>query len=316
MKKLFANLFGHTERRRLTRPTRAFRPRVEGLEERSLMTVGLEFHINSDTFLDQHQVAVASQPVANGRSVAVWTSQRDLDGRNTDLKAQLYDGFGSRIGGEITVANSIYNEREASVAMDAFGSFVVVWTEDVVIAGGDTMIRGQRFFASGARNGGVMTLANNLLLKESDPDVAMDTFGSFVVSHTVEFTPTNHDVLARRFSSNGASLGSIFVATTSSDEQLSSVARSPDGRFSVAYQTDQSFGGLGGFVFAKHGIVLKRYSAAGGLLGRHDITSSFASVMDPDVAMDRFGNSVVVYEGAASAFNHNILARKVFSNGV
>src|SRR5262249_859267 len=30
----------------------------------------------------------------------------------------------------------------------------------------------------------------------------------------------------------------------------------------------------------------------------------------------RFGNTVVVYEGAPSRFNHNILARKVFSNGV
>ena len=49
MKKLLVRLFGKAERRHPARPTRAFRPRVESLEERALLTVGAEFHINSDT---------------------------------------------------------------------------------------------------------------------------------------------------------------------------------------------------------------------------------------------------------------------------
>jgi hypothetical protein len=297
--------------------TKSFRPRFEALEERALMSVtpAPEMHINTTTFFDQSQVAVASQPVANGRSVTVWTSVDEIGSGGQNVKAQLFDGAGNRIGGELNVAGIRFkNENNPAVAMDAQGNFVVVWTEDVTDPGGDTMIRGQRFFASGAKNGGVLTIANDSR-PESFPDVAMDQSGNFVVSYTLRTStaPFDSDVLARRFSSNGTFLGSITVAGTSFAEYSSSVAMSPDGRFSIAYTVNE----ITSQNRIDNDIILKRFSASGGLLGRHDITTSnYFYDQEADVAMDRAGNAVVAYHRISSLTrDHDVVARKVFSNG-
>src|SRR5262245_23493584 len=156
--KLFSSLFGTKRKDTPKRATSRFRPQVEDLEGRALMSVvGPEIHVNTDTFLNQYQVDVASQPVVNGRSIAVWTHQYNQSG-DTDIRAQLYDGFGNRIGGEFNIAANIFPEREASVAMDAAGNFVVVWVEDFNGAG-TTHIFAQRFFANGVANGGRINVA-------------------------------------------------------------------------------------------------------------------------------------------------------------
>jgi len=299
---------------------------VEALEARDLMSVGPEFHINTERIFDQSQVAVASQPTLNGRSVAAWTSVNEIGNAGQNISAQIFDGAGNRVGGEIDVADIRFiNESEPSVAMDAAGNFVVVWKEEVLGPGSDTMIRGQRFFASGAKNGGVMLIANSTA-KESDPDVAMDAFGRFVVSYTVAnpipvleqattsglvVTPifgSGLDVQAKRFASNGTLLSTINVATSTNSEHSSSIASSPDGRFSIGFQTSQ----LG----RQADIRLKRFTATGALLGNHLISASIKADIDPEIAMDRFGNTIVVWEHAFSATDHDILGRKVIANGV
>src|SRR4051794_12283540 len=95
-----------------------FQPRIEGLEERSLPSVTPAFHVNTRTVLDQAHPAVASQPVPGGRSVVVWEDTFNQEGTDIDIKAQLYDGAGNRVGGEISVATSIFRETQPAVAMD------------------------------------------------------------------------------------------------------------------------------------------------------------------------------------------------------
>lgn len=295
------------------------------------MSVGPEFHINTTNFLDQHQVAVASQAAVNGRSVAVWTSVDEIGSNGQNIKAQLFDGAGNRIGGEINVAGTRFiNESEPAVAMDAAGNFVVVWKEALTDSPDtDTMIRGQRFFSNGARNGFVMLLANDIHGKESDPDVAMNAASGdeFVVSYTVfnelpvlqpatasrVALPTlrqGYDVLARRFKGNGLLLGSLTVAGSSAPEHSSTVAASLFG-FSVAYVVNPPVagGGIG------TDVQLKRYDSLGNLLTTHNIATSSKPEFAPDVAMDLGGNSVVVWQQVFLGSDHDIMARKVSSNG-
>src|SRR5439155_1790297 len=116
---------------RAARPQRSrqrFLPSLEGLETRELMSVtALEFQINTRAVHRQFESVNASS--ANGRSVVVWTDEYNTTG-DTDIRAQIYDGHGAKLGGEILVAGSSRAEHQPAVAMDANGNFAVSWTED------------------------------------------------------------------------------------------------------------------------------------------------------------------------------------------
>jgi hypothetical protein len=118
-------------------------------------------------------------------------------------------------------------------------------------------------------------------------------------------------VHVRRFAANGALLGTTTVAGSGRNEHSSSIARSADGRFSVAYQIDQPK--LGGGINSD--IRLNRYASGGTLLTTHNIANTSVNETDPEIAMSNAGTTVVVYEHAFSNLDHDIKARKVFSNG-
>lgn len=307
MKKLIAKVLGGKGTSQSKRPTSGFRPAVEDLEGRALMSVvGPEIHVNTATALHQTQVDVGSAPVAGGQSVMVWRHQFNGSGTDTDIRGQRYDQFGNRLGGEFTIAANIFRESEPSVAVAANGSFVVVWTEDVNNSG-NTNIVAQRFFANGVANGPRIQVATDTR-REFDPSVAMDAAGNFVVSYTLQFSGTDLDVYARRYNAAGVSLGTTVVAGSGLNEFSSSVARTADGRFAVAYQINNGATGAD--------IQLRRYSAAGGLVGTHTIANSTRAELDPEVAMDAFGNAMVAYQFAFSGSDHDIYARRVSAGGL
>ena len=307
MKKLLSRVFGEL-RRVEGKSHKKFRPRFEALEERDLMSVGPEFHINTKVQFNQHSVAVASQPAANGGSVAVWADQFNAAGTDIDIRAQRFDGAGNKVGNEIIVAGSARSETSPSVSMDFRGNFVVVWTDQV--SSTNTDIKGQRFFANGNKNGGVIAIANSTS-REFDADVAMAAGGNFVVSYTVQ-VGSQQDVHARRFAANGSFLSTIVVANSLRNENAASIAMSANGHFSIAYQDE-----LGKFSPGRiqTDIRLKRFGISGGLIGTHTIANSTQDEGNPDVAMDNFGNTVVVWEHHNSASDRDIDARKVLNDG-
>src|SRR5687768_10005874 len=104
VKKFLTSGFGTKQHAERKGRANVFRPGYEILEGRDLMSVGPEFHVNTTTVFDQNQVAVASQPVVNGRSVAAWTSVDEIGSGGQNVRAQVFDGAGNRVGGEINVA--------------------------------------------------------------------------------------------------------------------------------------------------------------------------------------------------------------------
>jgi hypothetical protein len=307
VKKLLSSLLGAKEPVTSKRNDSNFRPKVEDLEGRAMMSVvGPELHVNTTTALNQSQVDVASRPVAGGGSVVVWTHQYNSSGSDTDIRAQRYDGAGNKVGGEISVAANIYQESQPSVAMDANGNFVVVWVDNVSNSG-NTNIVAQRYFANGVANGPRIQVATDAR-REFDPSVAMDSAGNFVVSYTLAYSSTDLDVYAKRYSAGGALLGTQVVAGGTRNEHSSSVARTWDGRFAIAYQIDQAATGSD--------IMLRRYTAGGALVNTHAIANSTRNEFDPEAAMDWYGNTMVVYQYAYSNFDHDIYARRVSNTGI
>src|SRR5207245_1448953 len=105
----------------------ARRLQCETLEDRVLPSLsGSQMLVNSTILNPDIQPAAATS--SNGTSVVVWTVVKP--GYDRDIKAQRFDAYGHKIGGEITVAGTRSPERNASVAMDSHGNFVVTWISD------------------------------------------------------------------------------------------------------------------------------------------------------------------------------------------
>jgi len=282
-------------RRRLTRQLR-----LEPLQKRELFAVlAGESLVNSTTALDQSDAATAAAP--DGRSVVVWTHQ--YSSSDTDIYAQRFDRSGNKVGGEIRVATSSRRESQPDVSMDSVGDFVVTWRDHVTSSNSD--IKAQRFSSAGALRGSVITVASSNK-NEYSPSIASAANGDFVIAWTRDWTSSDQDVQARMFRDNGTAIAAAFTVAGSGtfDEFYPDVARSPDGRFAISYQTDAGNGD----------VIVKRYSSTGTTVGTHSIATGSAEQWNPRVSMDNSGNTMVVWQEKVGN-DFDIKARRVASNG-
>jgi hypothetical protein len=294
-------LFRSTERNRKPSPRR-FRPAVEGLEERALMSLtGAEFLVNTD--LPGLQAGSVNATAGNGNSVVVWDHQTTPG--NFDLRARIYGPTGAPLTGQLSLASTANNETVGGVAADPQGNFVVTWTEDV---GQGRTVKAQRFTSAGASVGGVMTVATSGSVGPADwypPQVAVSSTGGFVVTY-VDVVAANGDtnVKARMFTASGALSKEITVsASADSRETHPSIAMDGQGRFAVAYRVGQIGEGR---------IELKHFAADGGLLRTVGVSAG-PSDSAPSVGMNQAGNMVVAWHQIGGGA---IQARRVSADGV
>jgi cysteine-rich repeat protein len=104
---------------------------------------GTEFQVNSYTTGDQYQPCVAMAP--DGEFVVVWHSYGGQDGAAASVHGQRFDSAGTPEGTEFQVNTYTTGyQYAASVAADATGDFIVVWSS--YIQDGDSSgVFGQRF---------------------------------------------------------------------------------------------------------------------------------------------------------------------------
>jgi hypothetical protein len=264
---------------------------LEALEGRQLLSLGNEFRVNFNTPFAQFSSDSASS--ANGMSVAVWVTQ--AGGTNNDIHAQVFSPQGLRLGGEIFVETSAAAQQQPKVAMDAQGNFVVVYQE---LNNGQNDIIARRVTVNPNNTGqhqvGPRIQVEPNSLSQSDPDVAMDAAGDFVVSFTEEsiFHDGTTHIFADTYNSSGQQLNGFAVsADFSTVDTHSTVAMSPDGsRFDVAYSTSPtghinlarlSTTGVGAVLSNGPIKFLNQFPIFGG---------------DPSIAMDNAGNAVVAWD--------------------
>jgi hypothetical protein len=276
---------------------------LESLEDRvALSTLGPEFLVNATGSNSRSQFASDNASSMNGMSVAVWVDTYSAN--DHDIRAQLFDAYQRKLGPEIIVDYSTIDSGEPKVAMDSHGNFVVAWTN--FLPGGKSDVEARIYNSAGAPVTGTLPVAASAR-PEHAPDVAMDANGNFVVSYTYDYSSTDQDVYANRYSSTGQFLQEIPVAVSSHNESRSSVAMSGDGRFAIAYQYQYSS--------TDDDIYLVRYSATGSPLGSQAVASTGAYEQAPSVAMDEAGNAVVAYQVWVGN-NPHIMARRVSSAGL
>jgi autotransporter passenger strand-loop-strand repeat protein len=224
--------------------------------------VGSEFLINSVTANNQNTPAITGLP--NGGFVVAWTNQGSSA---PDIKAQVYDASGAKVGSEFLVNSSnVYDQERASIATLGNGDFVVTWNDDRT---GNWEVRGQVFHptASGASKvGSEFTVDTAFYNSRMVAGVTGLANGNFVIS----FEDTSGEVRAQVFTAGGAKVGSEFQVNTqtSGNQGFSSVTALTSGGFVVTWSDEGTADGSGSAIKAQV------YDAAGNKLGAEYVVNS------------------------------------------
>jgi hypothetical protein len=244
-----------------------------------------QFQVNTGTTSSQLQPAIAMNGA--GRSVISWVSYGQ-DGNGFGIYAQMYNSSGDHLipsacasplcdsaTGELRVNTYINGDQfSPSVAINGTGGFVVSWKSPQ--DGDQNGIYAQRYYSSGVAQGSEFRVNTYTTGNQTEPSVAMDNSGDFVISW---FSPQDEDngygIYAQRYNANGETQ----IPENCGDPVLFPHCNPATGEFRVNSYTTGTQAGVktamnstGNFVFAwqssgedgsGYGIYGQRYNASG-----------------------------------------------------
>lgn len=251
---------------------------------------GGEFRVNGFTTSDQHEAAVAA--LGSGEFVVAWNGGGDQDGDGSGVFARLFDASGDPLAGEFLVNSyTTYEQKRPAVAVLGAGKFVVVWQSSEQDGSGDGIFA-QRFDAAGAPEGDEFRVNSDTAYEQTEPAVAGDGAGGFVVAWQSSDVDGYYDIVARRFDSAGAPLAGDFrVNTYTTYNQVEpAVAAQGSAGFVVVWESAEQDG-------ENEGIYAQRYDAAGAQVGIEFRVNSFTTSYQktPALASDPGGGFVVAW---------------------
>jgi len=183
-------------------------------------------------------------------------------------------------------------EQGGSVAMDADGDFVVVWSS-MLQDGSNSGVFAQRYNAAGVAQGVEFQVNTTTLNSQSDAAVAMDADGDFVVVwRSINQDGSGQGIYAQRYNAAGVAQGVEFRVNTytNSHQRNPSVAMDAEGDFVVTWMSNGQDGSF-------YGIYAQRYNAAGVAEGAEFLvnTTTDNRQVNSTVAMDADGDFVVTW---------------------
>ncbi|MBL1199005.1 MAG: hypothetical protein FWK04_07950 [Nostoc sp. GBBB01] len=211
---------------------------------------GSEFKVTT-TIKSQNNPAVAMD--ADGDFVISWQSVGQ-DGSGSGIYAQRYNSAGVAQGGEFQVNTYTTDEQiNPTVAMDANGNFVISW-QSFGQDGSDNGIYAQRYNSAGQTQGSEFRVNTYTNGGQSNPTVAMDSSGNFIISwQSFGQDGSDNGIYARRYNSSGVAQGSEFkVNTYTTDNQLNpAIALDDNGNFLISWNSSGQ-DGSGDGIYAEH----------------------------------------------------------------
>ncbi len=220
--------------------------------------------------------------------------------------------FASVFGAEFQVnTHTTYDQKNAAIAMDEGGNFVVVWSsygQD----GSSNGVFGQLFDPNCSQLGEEFQINATSSGNQGEPAVAMDAAAGFVVAWQgpgfVE--EDQEDIFAQRFDPNGLPIGGEFRVNSLADDQqlFPSVAINDNGTFIVVWESsnipEQGDKSICGRLYDSNGVEFgaQFFINAESLVCRY-----------PDVAADANGNFAVVW--LVDKSRNSIMARMFDPNG-
>jgi hypothetical protein len=278
-----------------------------------MVPTGPEFRANTHTPNIQAYPATAMD--ADGDFVVVWASKAQDSLATDGVYGQRYNAAGVAQGSEFLVNNTTAgNQYNPQVAMDAAGNFVIAWQG---VDASEHGIFARRYNAAGVAQGGEFLVNTVTANFQTNPTVAMDADGDFVVAWQSQnqVAPLSaNDVYAQRYARTGAVAGTEFLVNTvtTSQQRFPTAAMDADGDFVIAWESENRDPGN------STGIYAQRYDAAGGTLGGEFRVNNY-TVSDqnlPSAAMDADGDFVVTWHGYEPRDGNGVYARRFNAAGV
>ncbi len=209
------------------------------------------------------------------------------------LRTAAHDSTHAPQGGELRVNTYTTGiQTVPSVAMDANGDFLVVWSGSG--QGDSGGVFAQRHNAAGVKQGAEFRVNTYTTNAQYGPSAAMDDDGDFVITWQSHGQDGNGwGIYAQRYDAAGVKQGTEFRVNTDtiSHQEDAAAAMDADGDFVIAWH---SYGVRGPVIQAQ------RYSAAGVPRGDEFLVSHSTTLIHvrPAVAMDADGDFIVAWAGA------------------
>lgn len=217
--------------------------------------LGPDFQVNTYSTGSQEHPAVAADP--EGNFLVVWESD-EQDGDEEGVFARRFASDGTPQGAEWQVNDFTTSyQRNPSVAADASGNFVVVWTSDRN-DGFDAGIFGRRFASEGSPLGAEFQVNTFTPHDQLRPSVSVDASGKFVVLWQGAYRDGSGDaVMGRRFGSDGTPLGGEFLVNgfSTGTQERPAVAADASGDFVVVWQSYVGY-------YSPYGVFGRRFNCA------------------------------------------------------
>jgi hypothetical protein len=264
---------------------------------------------------------------AAGDYVVTWSSYGE-DGSGWGIFAQRYDSEGNPLGGlsgglsaqisgglpggefqvnTITAGDQI----NPSVAMDAAGDFVIVWSGQDCNGWG---AHGQLFDMNGNPVGNEFEVSTTTVGDQKDAMVSMDAVGDFVVTWAgYNRDGSSQGIFARLYAAGGAAQGGAFQVNTTAGYQLeyASVAMNASGSFVVTWASNGQDG-------SGWGIFAQLFAASGAPLGGNFQVNTYTTGDQryPWVAIDNAGDFVITWSSyGEDGSGWGIFAQRFYRTG-
>jgi hypothetical protein len=200
------------------------------------------------------------------------------------------------IGAEF-LANTVVSsaQRNAAIAADSDGDFVIVWQSTGQDGSGDG-VYAQRYSAAGAKLGSEFRVNVTITGSQTAPAVAMDSDGDFVVAwQSAGQDGSGEGIYARQFTAGGVALGGEFRVNTSTtnDQTSPAVAVDANGNFAIAWQSN-------GTDSSGYGIFARQFGANGIAAGSEFQVNTYTLLQQtaPSIAMDLNGDFAIVWQSS------------------
>lgn len=255
--------------------------------------LGVSFRVNDDCCSNPHhnpRVAVD----ADGDFVVVWYDKRS---GNYDVYMKRFDSDGNSLASDLMVnGESSARQVYPDVSCDAYGNFVVAWTDyRNGVYPDNPDIYAQRFFADGAVNGGNFKVNNDPgEASQTEPAVAMDFFGNSIISWTDDRNG-NTDIYAQYYNYAGAETGSNYKVNSDETTNRQSASHVTMDGINIYYTwTDDRVGNFD--IYAR----VTEYGSPGILINPAGLSfeGSYGQAISEqkDVSIDNTGYGILYYE--------------------
>ncbi|QDU30673.1 Bifunctional hemolysin/adenylate cyclase precursor [Anatilimnocola aggregata] len=270
--------------------------------------LGSDVLVNTTKTRPQRLPSVAVD--AAGNSLVSWQSQHQ-DGYSWGIYRQAFNAAGGRVGEEVIVNHRVEGPQTApTVSSNATGDAVVAWLGNSSTH--EPSIFAHLFDLPATEVEGEIILTSYAGLEEMPPAAAMNGRRESVVAWTSYAEDgSGQGVFAQLLNDQGLPIGSRFTVNefTQGNQGAPAVARAADGRFVIAWESEDQDG-------SGYGIYARRYFANGspdGAIFKVN-TVTAGDQRAPTVAIAPDGHFVIAWE-SAGANGLDIKAQRYLASG-